>query len=380
MQSKRCSKCGQEFPATKEYFRRHKSGRDGFSARCKVCEREASKHHKRNEPNTDPDILKTCTNCGQTFPATKEYFFPLKLGRHGLTPRCKICLEKYRKTLRTEPNDDPSVEKTCTVCKQVFPATREHFVVDKRRPDGLGSHCKVCHQETCDSYRSRNGDKVRKISRDSSRKRRAEAPELFRQARIKYNLKHPSKVRARKRLHYYKHRDRYLTKFRQHYANNKGQYHQAKEKWYAENGDSARQYSREWYAKNKVRAKQSSDDLIKRNKDKTFAIRQRRRARKRVLPDTLTAAQWNYALEYWDGCCAYSLARPDKITLDHYIPLSHTDCPGTTAKNCLPACRSCNSSKLNKHPIEWLKLKFSEQEAEIIQMRVDAYFNSLALE
>lgn len=41
-QKKQCSKCGQEYPATLEYWHKH---RGGFSSRCKKCQREISKHN-----------------------------------------------------------------------------------------------------------------------------------------------------------------------------------------------------------------------------------------------------------------------------------------------------------------------------------------------
>lgn len=37
---KRCTKCGQEFPATTEYFHRHKNKLDGLRPRCKQCRHE----------------------------------------------------------------------------------------------------------------------------------------------------------------------------------------------------------------------------------------------------------------------------------------------------------------------------------------------------
>lgn len=38
--TKICSKCGQSLPATLEYFHANKRKRDGLRSRCKVCERE----------------------------------------------------------------------------------------------------------------------------------------------------------------------------------------------------------------------------------------------------------------------------------------------------------------------------------------------------
>lgn len=40
---------------------------------------------------------KICNCCGGEFPATREYFSPNKLGRHGLMPKCKPCRNKLNK-------------------------------------------------------------------------------------------------------------------------------------------------------------------------------------------------------------------------------------------------------------------------------------------
>ena len=41
--------------------------------------------------------LKKCTECGNDFPATTEYFHKHKNGKNGLNPKCKSCIIIYRK-------------------------------------------------------------------------------------------------------------------------------------------------------------------------------------------------------------------------------------------------------------------------------------------
>lgn len=46
--TKTCSKCGEEYPATSDYFRRHKDGKDGLKNICKECCRlEARRYRER---------------------------------------------------------------------------------------------------------------------------------------------------------------------------------------------------------------------------------------------------------------------------------------------------------------------------------------------
>jgi 5-methylcytosine-specific restriction endonuclease McrA len=102
----------------------------------------------------------------------------------------------------------------------------------------------------------------------------------------------------------------------------------------------------------------------------------RYQARRRELPDAFTHDEWIATIDYWRNCCAYC-GQTGKLTLDHYIPLSDPNCPGTVAHNIVPACGKCNTSKRN-HPIDtWLVKKFGKEQAQEIAARIQAYFASL---
>lgn len=49
---KRCSKCGGEFPATSEYFRKEKRSTDGFNGKCKRCCSEYYKQYRHENAFT----------------------------------------------------------------------------------------------------------------------------------------------------------------------------------------------------------------------------------------------------------------------------------------------------------------------------------------
>ncbi len=72
------------------------------------------------------------------------------------------------------------------------------------------------------------------------------------------------------------------------------------------------------------------------------------------LPATLTLKQWIATLDHFDWKCAYCRISPAEA-LDHFFPLSSPPSflcrvRGTTVDNCLPICRTCNSSKQDLHP------------------------------
>jgi 5-methylcytosine-specific restriction endonuclease McrA len=67
------------------------------------------------------------------------------------------------------------------------------------------------------------------------------------------------------------------------------------------------------------------------------------------LPATLTLEQWLHTLRYFHGKCAYCQEQTYE-ELDHFIP---TDAGGgTTARNCVPACKACNNTKSNFNPVD----------------------------
>ncbi len=90
------------------------------------------------------------------------------------------------------------------------------------------------------------------------------------------------------------------------------------------------------------------------------------RARNMSLPATLTIEEWLFALEHFNGLCAYCQARPG-IIIEHFIPLNSGG--GTTRDNCIPACHSCNAKKSNRHPDSVVTL------SSVMLKRIHSYFS-----
>lgn len=73
------------------------------------------------------------------------------------------------------------------------------------------------------------------------------------------------------------------------------------------------------------------------------------------LPATLTVDDWNTVLAMFGNYCAYCRGN-GPLVLEHVVPLRLGG--GTVAENVLPACRSCNSAKGGRDPLEWLGERF----------------------
>lgn len=108
-----------------------------------------------------------------------------------------------------------------------------------------------------------------------------------------------------------------------------------------------------------------------------------RRARILNLPNEFTTEDWQRALDYFGGCCAVCGRPPGlwhRLAMDHWIPITSPDCPGTIASNIIPLCHGdngCNNSKNNHDPSKWLVKKVGKQKANQILKRIQDYFDSL---
>ena len=306
------------------------------------------------------NTTKRCTICGTEYPATNEYFNRRSTSPDGLRSDCKKCHRaragsyyhdigwKRRKSI--EPTGEGL--KRCSKCKQWKPATSGFYNTDRSKPDGLRPDCRDCRhefniredvRERTRNYHAR--DDVQQRNRDYDRRR---APQKREYARLRY-----LEIRDEKREY------------------NK-QYH-------SKHAEELRFRNREYRAQNPEKVKAALHRWQQNNPTKVQIGNHSYQARRRELPNAFTHDDWLEAIDYWHNCCAYC-GQPGKLTLDHYIPLSNPDCPGTVAYNVVPACGRCNTSKRNNPVRNWLSKKFGEEQAREIEAQIQAYFASLSFE
>lgn len=87
-----CRRCLQSKPETKEFYYAHKNSRGGLMSECAVCYGARSRPVDAQAPNADPGVAKRCRRCGESKPATTDYFFAQKRGAHGVASKCKPCV------------------------------------------------------------------------------------------------------------------------------------------------------------------------------------------------------------------------------------------------------------------------------------------------
>lgn len=217
--------------------------------------------------------------------------------------------------------------KKCTgPCGRTLPATEEYFYPKKGGKYGLTSRCKECERAYTAGYKAAHREEVRA-----------------------YYMAHREETIVYLRAYYNEHREKH------------------------------RAFARAYRAahRDKIHAYKSSPR--RRLADRVYS--HRRRARERSLPDTFTAADLKRAHEYWGGICPCCGKQVNDLFgdiqphMDHWIPLTSPDCPGTVPTNMIPLCDKCNSSKRDRDPKMWLIERFGKRRAAEILRRIDEYFD-----
>jgi hypothetical protein len=255
-------------------------------------------------------------------------------------------------------------QKRCTKCGKVKPLSEFHN--HARRRDGKSSQCKLCHCAEAARYRAENAEKVRKSKR---RYYEAHKQEILEQSRARYRLN----------------RQRVLRLAAEYREKNRERINEWHRQYRQENLEKRRKKDRVSYRKHRE-TRQISARARKRDPNVRMQTRIRnrtRRARAAELPRNYTAEDWNHALDYWDHRCAVC-GRPQglwhSIVMDHWIPLSDPNCPGTIPTNILPLCHGiegCNNNKSNEDPIAWLRRRLGNKRAESKRLEIQRFFDSL---
>lgn len=237
--------------------------------------------------------------------------------------------------------------KRCTKCGEEKPATAEFFYRQSPRKDRLRPECKICTGKAKSQWGADNRERI-----------------------LEYKRRYRQKNREERRA--------YMLQ------------------WHADNREGTKEYIRQWRLDNREKILVSGIQYRVKNAERMHQWRisnrpmnqmrsQRYRARKRDLPATFTTADWQRALEYFNGCCAVcgrqlrDLFADRTAAEDHWIPLSYkgADNPGYVATNIVPLCHGtggCNNSKSSRPAAEWLTERYGKRKAREIMGRIEGYF------
>lgn len=300
--------------------------------------------------STDFTTLKRCSRCKEEKP--RDQFRPDKQSRDGLYFRCKACSAEVRRQYYLDNR-----EKVTERQRRYNAANRD--AVNERNRERYAENRDARQQYARDYYAEHSDER-----RAYAHQYRAENKETVRQSQRQYRAKNQESLSERNR---------------QYYAENRNELREYQQRYRLKNRDLVRQKRRRYYAANKDVIKERIRQWHDQNPDMVRAQHHRRFARKRSLPDAFSAADWQFALSYFGGCCA-ACGRPPglwhTLAADHWIPLASPDCPGSVPHNIVPLCHGvggCNNAKQSRSAAEWLTTTFGRRKGLAILKRIEAF-------
>jgi hypothetical protein len=245
--------------------------------------------------------------------------------------------------------------KRCSTCGKEYPAMHEWFYVNRRSKDGLTAQCILCGRKR------------------SKARYRAAHPEV----KQGFPIRGLNKA-IYNRVYYEENREKLKAQTRQYRINNAEHIRINRPRWKSsQNSEAKRKYNRQWREKNLDRYRASAR-----------RVQHRRRARIKNQPSIFTAEDEYRMMHYWNHSCAVCGRTADLFTdivADHWIAIEKSG--GSTSANLVPLCHtkpggatglvSCNQSKGDKDPAEWLEQCFGKRRTHAIRLRVADYFEWL---
>ena len=110
------------------------------------------------------------------------------------------------------------------------------------------------------------------------------------------------------------------------------------------------------------------------------------RTLKSALPYTFTLAEEAFCRAYFNyacACCGNEEGFLWTIAMDHFIPVTSLQCPGTIATNMIPLCHGvggCNNTKNNKDPEQWLVQHLGKRRAHQVLQKIYGYFAIVSMQ
>lgn len=147
--------------------------------------------------------------------------------------------------------------------------------------------------------------------------------------------------------------------------------------------EEARQATQEWRENNRDRDRANSNNWRKNNPKRAKLRTHRYNTRKLNLPIDFNHEDWIATLAAFGGCCAVC-GRPSglwhTLAMDHWIPITAPECPGTVPHNIVPLCHGqdgCNNSKHDINPKEWLVSKLGKRKGKRKFDEIQSYLDKV---
>jgi len=88
--------------------------------------------------------------------------------------------------------------------------------------------------------------------------------------------------------------------------------------------------------------------------------------------DVANAEDIRFMFLWWDAECA-TCGASLSLQVDHIIPLSSADFPGSRIDNLMPLCKVCNMNKFDHELETWLVMRFGSIQAALTLRKIRRY-------
>lgn len=219
------------------------------------------------------------------------------------------------------------MDKTCTKCGETKSATTEYFCFSSHNKMGLSPRCKACAKK----YRDSHKDVAKAYSKEYRRKNH----ESLLLAKKKYYNDNKERIHLEQRAWRIAHKEKRANYDREYASTHKEKIAKYLRAYAKDNREKVRAHKHKWSANNPIAKNVET---------------QKRLARKRSLPATLTKDQWVAILQSFNNLCAYC-GQEKPLQQDHFIALAKGG--EYSHDNIVPACAECNQYKNAHDFFEW---------------------------
>ena len=163
-----------------------------------------------------------------------------------------------------------------------------------------------------------------------------------------WRLNHLEQVRARDKAYYRSHVNEQKAQRERYRIQHRDAFRAYQTTYRARHLAECRQRETAYKMSHEEKERERKARWAREHKDIINTSTARRRARKKALPATLTAKQWEAIKLVYHHRCAYCGKKCCKLQQEHVVPLSKGG--PTTMSNIVPACPSCNYAKQTEMP------------------------------
>ena len=282
---------------------------------------------------------KVCIKCGREL--TVDNFSKSKVNKDGLRGECRKCLAEYHKKYNKTYNQENKVRNY---------ERQKQWKIDNKEV--------VAKRDS--KYRQENIVTIR----EQSKKYRQENKEVISDKAKRHYQENIEKEHEKSRAYRENNKETRTTTQRKYMENNRDKILEHKRQFYQTNKAAHAEYGKKYYEINKEHIAVRVSRWQKEHKETVNTATNRRRSRKRLLPATLTPAQWEAIKQHFNNTCCYC-GKGKPLEQEHFIPVTNSG--SYDINNIIPACRSCNGSKTNKSFEIWYpKYKYYSKEREKI--------------